>query len=657
MGKNRLISKITYILFVLILAFMIINVAMLTRVDSGYAETINPKIDVESKTVHRGQAFTIDVELTKNSGFISLFITLSYDNSVMSLKNVEKGDALESLTFTTTNTQTDMGYGIIPFNMIWDGKNTDTKNGNLVRLTFESKSDAQIGNYPITITYDQDNTRSAYGVPQSMEIDCGEVTLIKGEYEAIYYDWDGTELYRNDFNADDVPAYVGQTPSRTEDECYSYTFNGWKGIVSDDLSVLKYQADYLLIPKTYQAFFYVDGLNESTFDGIVSVDDFYDAQEIEYGRYLGFDYPTKPRYVFSGWFIDAGCTQPFVDVYMPSHDISLYGFFTYDIRTTMIPKMQIKEVAGGSDNEAVFSATMLENTGLNAMVLTLSYDHSVMSFKGFTKGSVFSEMQFDTTNVEQGFDVDEFKFYYESTTNTTEVGEFLLLHFDIKQNAKAGVYDVTFSVGNTDATYINGANGIRYTKLDIVGAKYSLGKRYTWAEDAEDDAHIAIEDSEGMPADTFLKVSLVPKKVHNLSTEEVQKTAGQKAVIQGVYSLQLMRIIDGVETETQPNGTLTIQVNLTEEQKKCKNLTLYHLNDDGELIAYDCEVNGDVLQFKTDHLSMWAIVGEPEPETAKITGTVFMLIIMPILLAIVTIALLLIIIGKRRRERQKEINI
>ena len=67
-----------------------------------------------------------------------------------------------------------------------------------------------------------------------------------------------------------------------------------------------------------------------------------------------------------------------------------------------------------------------------------------------------------------------------------------------------------------------------------------------------------------------------------------------------------MRIIDGVETETQPNGTLTIQVNLTEEQKKCKNLTLYHLTDDGELIAYNCEVNGDVLQFKTDHLSMWA---------------------------------------------------
>ena len=46
---------------VLILAFMIINVAMLTRVDSGYAETINPKIDVESKTVHRGKVVKVRI--------------------------------------------------------------------------------------------------------------------------------------------------------------------------------------------------------------------------------------------------------------------------------------------------------------------------------------------------------------------------------------------------------------------------------------------------------------------------------------------------------------------------------------------------------------------------------------------------------------------
>ena len=210
---------------------------------------------------------------------------MEYDDAVMRLTGVERGSALGSLTFTTTNSQTSIGYDIIPFNLFWDGTVPDKTNGNLVVFTFESFSDAQIGTYPITLKYDSANTNSDYGKPISVNIISGSVTLIKGEYEAVYYDWDGTELYRKDYNADDTPSYVGETPIREADECYSYSFSGWKGIVSDKPNVIKYMADYALTPKTYQVFYYVDGINNDHFDGVITIDDFYKAEEVDYGTY------------------------------------------------------------------------------------------------------------------------------------------------------------------------------------------------------------------------------------------------------------------------------------------------------------------------------------------------------------------------------------
>jgi len=67
--------------------------------DSSYT----PVIDVEDKVVHRGQTFTVDVNLKDNEGLISLYLSLDYNSEAMRLTNVEKGGALDSLTFTMTN--------------------------------------------------------------------------------------------------------------------------------------------------------------------------------------------------------------------------------------------------------------------------------------------------------------------------------------------------------------------------------------------------------------------------------------------------------------------------------------------------------------------------------------------------------------------------
>ena len=616
--------------------------------DSDYT----PKITAEEKTVHRGQTFTVSADLSDNKGLISLYLSLEYDDAVMRLTGVERGSALDSLTFTTTNSQTSIGYDIIPFNLFWDGTVLDKTNGNLVVFTFESFSDAQIGTYPITLKYDSANTNSDYGKPISVNIISGSVTLIKGEYEAVYYDWDGTELYRKDYNADDTPSYVGETPIREADECYSYSFRGWKGIVSDKPNVIKYMADYTLTPKTYQVFYYVDGINNDYFDGVITIDDFYKAEEVDYGTYLENDYPEKARHIFSGWFLDDKFSEPFTETKMPAKDLTLYGYFVYDIRTTQIPKI-ILNYSEESGDVLCVDAEMVKNTGFNGMVLTLQYDKSAMQFIGFEKGETFEGLQFDTTNTEGGLDVDEFKFYYEHTENTYETGVFLKLKFKVLNAAQTGVYSVTFTHKNTDATYISENNNIRYTDIEIIGANIPIGKIYEWQKTSEDNAVITVKNIEGMPSDTILKVALVPQSVHNIDLGDIRKVVGNDMQLISVYRLQLLRIVNGVETEVEPDSSLTVEIRLTEVQKSCKTLELCYVSDTGEITRFESERDGEVLRFATDHLSLWAISGEVNVASGTMSGAAVLLIMLPILLAIATMSYVLIIIGKNKKKKEK----
>ena len=315
----------TAVLYILLLAITILSavIGLETRTTKAAESGNTPVVTVDEKTAHRGQTFTVDVNLSQNDGLISLYLTLEYDNSAMKLTEVTRGEALESLTYTNTNTQTSLGYDIIPFNMLWDGRASDNTNGQLVRLTFESFSTAAVGRYPITLKYDAENTNSEYGTPIAIEVKSGGVTLTEGEFKAIYYDWNGEELYKKDYNADEVPSYMGETPKRAADEYYSYEFIGWKGLVSDDENTVKYQADYRYIATEYEVFYYVDGMNSESFDGKVTTDDYYTAKEVGYGEYLENEYPIKPRYVFSGWYTDSECSEPFIETTMPAKNIAL----------------------------------------------------------------------------------------------------------------------------------------------------------------------------------------------------------------------------------------------------------------------------------------------------------------------------------------------
>ena len=654
MDKSKLRTKLnllcTLVLFTLGVLTTFLNTP--NAVSAFASNDYTPVVTLENKTVNRGQTFNIDVELSDNEGLLSLYLSLNYNNSVMKLLNVKQGEALSSLTYTNVNPDTDMGYAILPFNMLWDGRVSDNSNGKLISLTFESYSDAEVGVYPVTLTYDPNNTNKEYGEPIEISIVNSSVNLIKGEYEAIYYDWDDTVLYQKDYNADDIPSYEGELPSRETDECYSYEFVGWKGKVSEDVAIVKYQADYKLTPIIYNIFYYVDGLNEETFDGRVDDDDFYEAKEIAYGTFLENAYPLKARYVFSGWFLDKECMKPFTLSFMPAYSISLYGYFVYDIRTTSIPKIELSATEVENDQVSV-NANMVVNTGFNGMVLTLDYDRNALEFIGFEKQDVFSLLQFDTTNVdtEKGYSVENFTFYYEHTENTYETGLFLKLNFKIKASTNPGVYHVTFKLGNTDATYLNGSNGTRYTMIEIIEARIPVGKIYRWDKNTDDDALITILSEKGMPADTVLVASLVPESKHQISNETVKQVAGEDMKLKAVYSLKLVRMVDNVEMEVQPDSELTVEITLTATQQACKKVSIYYVSDIAEMSVHDSERDGEKLRFKTDHLSLWAVVGNEIVVSGTMPSTMILLITLLILLAIATMAYTLIIIGKNRKKK------
>ena len=186
------------------LAFLSVCITFLFsgRIDASAAEQTDstlPMVRVEEKTVHRGQTFEIRIYLDQNPGLISLMLDLEYDKTAMELVGITRGDALSTHTFTTTNTDTDEGFLISPFRMLWDGRTQDSSTGLIAILTFESKVDAPIGDYPIIVNYDKQNTKVEYEKTCHVLIDNGLVTLIKGEYSVRYINYDGTLLYEKDF--------------------------------------------------------------------------------------------------------------------------------------------------------------------------------------------------------------------------------------------------------------------------------------------------------------------------------------------------------------------------------------------------------------------------------------------------------------------------
>ena len=103
--RNGLLRAL--MLAIAILFFMLTIPMGIKQVSATQNENDNlPIVRVENKTVHRGQAFEVEIYLDQNPGLLSLMLNVDYNKSVMELVGVEHGNALHTHTFTTSNTET-----------------------------------------------------------------------------------------------------------------------------------------------------------------------------------------------------------------------------------------------------------------------------------------------------------------------------------------------------------------------------------------------------------------------------------------------------------------------------------------------------------------------------------------------------------------------
>ena len=609
--------------------------------NNAFAQNPNiPEVTVQNKTVHRGQTFSIDVELGQNTGLISLFLTLDYNHTVMTLKDVVQGSALGALKFTPTNAGTEQGYAIKPFNMLWDGKESDNSTGTLITLIFDSSVDAPVGEYPITLTYDKQNTNTAYETPIDISITNGVVNLITGEFEAIYRDYDGTILYQRDYNGDEIPSYPNTlpNPSREEDKEYSYEFIGFKGVISDNLNILIFEADYKLIPQVYLLRFFIDGINfdednNPTPDGIMDENtERFRKYDVAFGEV--FYIPSVPEnqlYEFNGWYTDAGFQNVLNFTKMPSRILNLYGYYSFDVREKNIPVISLNsEFVDDTEEDFVVTAELLINPGFNGLILTLQYDHDAFILDHFENLDILSTMDFDTTNIAY-LNSENFKFYYESTdANNYEIGSFLKLYFKVKPNVSEKTYKIAFSYDyHSDATYLDANNKQKYTMVEFYDAEVPVGEINHWVEQIDNtDRIIDVTSQKGLPINVYLEIELVTKDI-NLEDDLIKNEVGSGMFVSSAYSIRLMQN----RKEIQPNTTLTVKIKLTEKEQNGK-IKFYYLNNNNELESKDFSIENGKLVFTTDHLSNWVIFCNNSGSINK--SSILFNVGMPIILAIAT---------------------
>ncbi|MBR5566275.1 MAG: InlB B-repeat-containing protein [Roseburia sp.] len=144
--------------------------------------------------------------------------------------------------------------------------------------------------------------------------------------------------------------------------------------------------------------------------------------------------PTRDGYVFIGW-----------DVAFDKISSDLTVIAQYEESTT--PVIYVAKVSAENGDKSIqVPVSIANNPGIMGMVLTVTYDESVMTLKGGTAGSALSGLEM-TAPGKLGSGC---KFGWDGMQEVTGNGEMLILTFDIKDSAAAGIHDIQISCGTGD---------------------------------------------------------------------------------------------------------------------------------------------------------------------------------------------------------------
>lgn len=127
------------------------NVTANTAVIANYILETEPAFITDSVTVSPGATgVKVAIFIRNNPGILGMTLTVSYDESVLTMTGASNGSATNVLTLTKAKT---LHSGC---NFVWDGQELapeDIEDGEVLVITFAVAAAAAPGEYPITVSY------------------------------------------------------------------------------------------------------------------------------------------------------------------------------------------------------------------------------------------------------------------------------------------------------------------------------------------------------------------------------------------------------------------------------------------------------------------------------------------------------------------------
>lgn len=117
------------------------------------------------------------------------------------------------------------------------------------------------------------------------------------KYMVTFENADGTVLQSGDVEKDTMPVYAGATPTKEEDDRYTYVFDKWVPELTSVTGPATYKATYTSTSRVYQVTLNVN-------DGTIGEN----VTDYKYGTAVTLPVPTKNGYKFEGWYDNAEFT-------------------------------------------------------------------------------------------------------------------------------------------------------------------------------------------------------------------------------------------------------------------------------------------------------------------------------------------------------------
>ena len=234
---------------------------------------------------------TENVVVTPNDNTANFVWPSSATADSYTLDIVKNGELICTLHFNANGQLTSIAF------------NAPARNGN----SAPQQTNEQVAGFSFTVTGLDAATK--YGYTLTAKDNSGNVVetytgtfategYVASQYTITFVNYDGTELQSSQIAEDEMPVYTGATPTRPEDEQYTYTFTGWTPEISAVSEDATYTATFEAVAK--QQYYTITFVN---YDGTE-----LQSSEVAEGEtpvYNGAT-PTKPEdeqytYTFTGW--------------------------------------------------------------------------------------------------------------------------------------------------------------------------------------------------------------------------------------------------------------------------------------------------------------------------------------------------------------------